>query len=146
MDVDDDEFDLPVFRHFTRDDLADIHHRLFENKLLEKKKAEKLAKNKAVSLNSFSKFTGFFLMEYHINLRFEDDVVFFIHSRNLEREQELGKTTKMTLTMKTMTKVNQPDQIQNWHKALTFRNDLVNFQWRCQIFLSVTLIHTSMTN
>lgn len=62
MDVDDDEFDLPVFRHFTRDDLADIHHRLFENKLLEKKKAEKLAKNKAVSLNSFLKFTGLTLV------------------------------------------------------------------------------------
>ena len=51
MDIDDDEQDpLPVFRHFTRDDLADIHHLIFENKLAEKKKAEKLAKNKAVSL------------------------------------------------------------------------------------------------
>ena len=54
MDGDDDEFDLPVFRHFTRDDLAEIHQLLFENKLLEKKKAEKLAQNKAVSFNSFN--------------------------------------------------------------------------------------------
>ena len=49
MDLDDDEQEpLPTFRHFTRDDLAEIHNLIFENKLIEKKKAEKLAKNKAV--------------------------------------------------------------------------------------------------
>ena len=53
MDIDDDDdTPPPVFRHFTRDDLADIHHLMFENKLIEKKKAEKLAKNKAVRDNS----------------------------------------------------------------------------------------------
>ena len=45
---DDEQENLPVFRHFTRDDLATIHQLIFENKLAEKKKAEKLAKNKAV--------------------------------------------------------------------------------------------------
>ena len=53
MDIDDDDdTPPPVFRHFSRDDLADIHHLMFENKLIEKKKAEKLAKNKAVRDNS----------------------------------------------------------------------------------------------
>ena len=48
-DMDDDEQEsLPVFRHYTRDDLATINQLLFENKLAEKKKAEKLAKNNAV--------------------------------------------------------------------------------------------------
>ena len=50
MDMDDEEAPLPVFRHFSRDDLAEIHNLIFENKLLEKKKAEKLAKNKAVRI------------------------------------------------------------------------------------------------
>ena len=45
---DDEQENLPTFRHFTRDDLAAIQHLIFENKLAEKKKAEKLAKNKAV--------------------------------------------------------------------------------------------------
>ena len=45
---DDEQESLPVFRHFTRDDLATINQLIFENKLAEKKKAEKLAKNKAV--------------------------------------------------------------------------------------------------
>ena len=50
MDIDDDEdINLQTFRHFTRDDLAEIHQLIFENKLAAKKKAEKLAKNKAVS-------------------------------------------------------------------------------------------------
>lgn len=54
MDVDDDEQEaLPTFRHFTRDDLTDIHNLIFENKLAEKKKAEKLAKNKAVRKSLF---------------------------------------------------------------------------------------------
>ena len=48
--MDDEEQEaLPVFRHFTQDDLDEIKHLIFENKLAEKKKAEKLAKNKAVS-------------------------------------------------------------------------------------------------
>ena len=47
--MDEDEQDnLPVFRHFTRDERATINQLIFENKLVEKKKAEKLAKNKAV--------------------------------------------------------------------------------------------------
>ena len=51
MDFDDDDFeDRQTFRHFTRDDLAEIHQLIFENKLIAKKKAEKLAKNKAVSI------------------------------------------------------------------------------------------------
>ena len=51
MDFDDDEeiANIHTFRHFTRDDLAEIHQLIFENKLAAKKKAEKLAKNKAVS-------------------------------------------------------------------------------------------------
>ena len=49
MDFDDDDFeDRQTFRHFTRDDLAEIHQLIFENKLIAKKKAEKLAKNKAL--------------------------------------------------------------------------------------------------
>ena len=47
---DDEQESLPVFRHFTRDDLATINQLIFENKLAEKKKAEKLAKNKAVRM------------------------------------------------------------------------------------------------
>ena len=47
--MDDDEQDLlPTFRHFTQDDVVDIRNLIFENKLAEKKKAETLAKNKAV--------------------------------------------------------------------------------------------------
>lgn len=53
MDLDDDDFEPPTFRHFTRDDLADIHQLIFENKLAAKKKAEKLAKNKAVITNIY---------------------------------------------------------------------------------------------
>ena len=50
MDIDDDEdINLQTFRHFTRDDLAEIHQLIFENKLAAEKKADKLAKNKAVS-------------------------------------------------------------------------------------------------
>ena len=50
MDLDDDDdLNLQTFRHFTRDDLAEIHQLIFENKLAAKKKADKLAKNKAVS-------------------------------------------------------------------------------------------------
>ena len=53
MELDDDDFEPPTFRHFTRDDLADIHQLIFENKLAAKKKAEKLAKNKAVITNIY---------------------------------------------------------------------------------------------
>ena len=49
MEFDGDKKDcLPLFRHFTRDDLAKIHHIIENNKLFEKEKAEKLAEYKAV--------------------------------------------------------------------------------------------------
>ena len=47
--MDDDEQEhLPTFRHFTRDDVTSIKNLIFEQKLDEKKKAERLAKNRAV--------------------------------------------------------------------------------------------------
>lgn len=39
------EEELPVFRPFTRDELATIENRIFENKLAEKKKRERREKN-----------------------------------------------------------------------------------------------------
>ena len=44
-----DEEDLPTFRPFTREELATIDNRIFENKLAEKKKQERRDKNIAVS-------------------------------------------------------------------------------------------------
>jgi len=43
------ENDLPTFRPFTREELAEIEKRIFEKNLQKKKKAEKNAKNVAVS-------------------------------------------------------------------------------------------------
>jgi hypothetical protein len=43
------EEDLPVFRPFTREELAVVENRIFENKLAAKKKADRNAKNIAVS-------------------------------------------------------------------------------------------------
>ena len=43
------EEDLPTFRPFTREELATIDNRIFENKLAEKKKQERRDKNIAVS-------------------------------------------------------------------------------------------------
>ncbi len=40
--------ELPTFRPFTREELAEIEKVIFEKKLQEKKKAEKRAKNVAV--------------------------------------------------------------------------------------------------
>ena len=48
------EEDLPTFRPFTREELATIDNRIFENKLAKKKKQERRDKNIAVS--TFSKF------------------------------------------------------------------------------------------
>ena len=42
--------DLPTFRPFTREELATIDNRIFENKLAEKKKQERRDKNIAVSI------------------------------------------------------------------------------------------------
>ena len=51
------EEDLPTFRPFTREELATIDNRIFENKLAEKKKQERRDKNIAVSIlnNSLQK-------------------------------------------------------------------------------------------
>jgi hypothetical protein len=43
------ESSLPVFRPFTREELAVIENRISEKKLAAKKKADKLARNIAVS-------------------------------------------------------------------------------------------------
>ena len=43
MDLDDD--DLPTFRPFTRDELATIENRIYEDKLAAKKKAERRDRN-----------------------------------------------------------------------------------------------------
>ena len=43
------EEELPTFRPFTREELATIDNRIFENKLAEKKKQERRDKNIAVS-------------------------------------------------------------------------------------------------
>ena len=48
------EEDLPTFRPFTREELATVDNRIFENKLAKKKKQERRDKNIAVS--TFSKF------------------------------------------------------------------------------------------
>ena len=45
------EEDLPTFRPFTREELATIDNRIFENKLAEKKKQERRDKNIAVSIS-----------------------------------------------------------------------------------------------
>ena len=44
--------DLPTFRPFTREELATIDNRIFENKLAEKKKQERRDKNIAVSISN----------------------------------------------------------------------------------------------
>ena len=69
MDLDDDDdLNLQTFRHFTRDDLAEIHQLIFENKLAAKKKADKLAKNKAVSAtnNTSRKLNSKFYLEINV--------------------------------------------------------------------------------
>ena len=43
MDLDED--DLPTFRPFTRDELATIENRIYEDKLAAKKKAERRDRN-----------------------------------------------------------------------------------------------------
>jgi len=45
----DSENSLPTFRPFTREELAIIENRIEEKKLSAKKKAERRARNKAVS-------------------------------------------------------------------------------------------------
>jgi len=40
--------DLPTFRPFTREELAEIENRIFEKELIAKKRANKMAKNVAV--------------------------------------------------------------------------------------------------
>ena len=47
--MDEDEESLPIFRHFTREDLAIIENVIFENKLREKKKEERRQQNIKVS-------------------------------------------------------------------------------------------------
>ena len=44
------EEDLPTFRPFTREELATVDNRIFENKLAKKKKQERRDKNIAVSI------------------------------------------------------------------------------------------------
>ena len=44
-------YDLPTFRPFSREELAEIENRIFEKNLIAKKRAEKMAKNVAVSNN-----------------------------------------------------------------------------------------------
>ena len=46
------EEDLPTFRPFTREELATVDNRIFENKLAKKKKQERRDKNIAVSIFS----------------------------------------------------------------------------------------------
>jgi len=55
------ETDLPTFRPFTREELEVIENKIFDKKLAAKKKAEKRAKNVAVSVESFdlSRFQEF---------------------------------------------------------------------------------------
>ena len=48
-----EDYEPPVFGHFTRDDLAQIHQGMLETKRLEKLKAENLAKDKEVRLNVY---------------------------------------------------------------------------------------------
>jgi hypothetical protein len=43
--------DLPTFRPFTREELEVIENKIFDKKLAAKKKAEKRAKNVAVSVD-----------------------------------------------------------------------------------------------
>ena len=50
------EEELPTFRPFTREELATIDNRIFENKLAEKKKQERRDKNIAVS--NFQKYSS----------------------------------------------------------------------------------------
>ena len=55
----DMEEELPTFRPFTREELATIENRIFENKLEAKKKQEQRDKNIAVRI--FSNFSCKFL-------------------------------------------------------------------------------------
>ena len=54
------EEDLPTFRPFTREELATIDNRIFENKLAEKKKQERRDKNIAVSISKENWLDGVF--------------------------------------------------------------------------------------
>ena len=56
------EEELPTFRPFTREELATIDNRIFENKLAEKKKQERRDKNIAVS--NFQKYSLKIRKEY----------------------------------------------------------------------------------
>lgn len=47
--LDGDDFSQPVFRAFSREELEAIRNRIFEKRLLAKKRAERKAKNIAVS-------------------------------------------------------------------------------------------------
>lgn len=58
----DAEEELPTFRPFTREELATIDNRIFENKLAEKKKQERRDKNIAVS--NFQKYSLKIRKEY----------------------------------------------------------------------------------
>jgi hypothetical protein len=68
--------DLPTFRPFSREELAEIENRIFEKKLIAKKRAEKMAKNVAVSNipeSSTSEFLSnikFSIFAFIINLEF----------------------------------------------------------------------------
>ena len=57
MDEDEDS-QLPLFRHFTREDLAAIENIIFEKKLREKKKAQRKAQNIAVCNTSLVYIPG----------------------------------------------------------------------------------------
>ena len=50
----DSESSLPVFRPFTREELAVIDERIEEKRLKAEKKAERRARNKAVSVESIN--------------------------------------------------------------------------------------------
>ena len=59
--MDEEDESLPIFRHFTREDLAIIDNAIFENKLREKKRAEKRAQNVKVKFqNHIILITGVF--------------------------------------------------------------------------------------
>ena len=62
--MDEDEESLPIFRHFTREDLAIIENVIFENKLREKKKEERRQQNIKVSFLNL-KFKKKYLQIFH---------------------------------------------------------------------------------
>ncbi len=54
----EDEADaLPIFRPFTRDDVEEIKRKIFEKKLLQKKREAKKKKNIAVRIKFYQTFT-----------------------------------------------------------------------------------------